>query len=126
MIQKHLQLIDLFAANGLSDGYNVQATMWSDSGEPNDRFMVFKQAGGTNISLSYEQYVEAIVISKQGFEELEKLDQDVANIVEFIAENEFIDPCLGRMMVIGGIPSPASTNDKRVIYRLLIGCLNGQ
>lgn len=125
MIQaKHLQMIDLFAENGLSDDYQVQATMWSDDGKPNSRFMVFKPASGGNVSLSHEQFVEVVVISKQGFAELDKLDADVMSIINFISDYEY-DDCIGRLMINGGMPTPTSTSDQRVVYRIMIVCLYG-
>ena len=62
MTGKFKLISDLFAANGLTDGYTVQNLSFFDSGDLSERFIVFRPAGGGNIDaiISSEHYVDVV------------------------------------------------------------------
>lgn len=123
----HYRVKDLLEGAGLTDGFTVQNLLWDDSGKITDRFIVVRPSGGSNIdpTLSSDYYVLVDVISAKGLAEYKKADETVQRIIEYVQQNP-VSPCVGKIDNLGGIPSPVTTTEKRLVYRLQFVCTYGE
>ena len=130
MTGKFKLISDLFAANGLTDGYTVQNLSFFDSGDLSERFIVFRPAGGGNIDaiISSEHYVDVVIVSagQQVSGEYERSFNDVSAIIAYVRDNPNVSACIGQMTNMGSIPAPTLTSDGRMVWMLQISCLYGQ
>lgn len=108
----------------LLKGAIVQYLRWRDVGQ-DKIYLVFRPSGGSNLSnsLANEYFVQVDFVAPCN--DLEQIDDLVHNVVDYIKENQF-DEKLGNVQVVGNIPSPISTVDDRLVYRLLISVQNGE
>lgn len=117
-MKMYKQLRDYLDSSGLLSGLFVQQLQWKDNGKDKS-YIVFRPNGGSNLraGLSNEHYVLVDLVSSS---EQTSLIDDLANdIVNYILDNP-IDDCLGLIRVMGNIPAPVTTDDGRLVYRLLI------
>lgn len=124
----HKRVRNLFADAGLSDGFKVQLLMWRDSGKSTDSFIVFRPNGGTQIDrdMGSEYYVLVDVISGADVSFYESTDTAVQRIIEYVQQNPISDSCVGQILNMGGIPSPVTTTEGRLVYRLQFRCVYGE
>lgn len=122
----HRRVRDYFVESGLTDGFTAQMLRWRDTGDLADQFMVFRPNGGTAIrnELGSEYYVLVDVIGAD--KEDEAADNTVQAIISHIQDNPMPNDCIGHIENVGGIPSPVSTTEGRLVYRLQFACLYGE
>ena len=124
----HRRVRSLLVDAGLADGYKVQMLTWSDTGKKADRFMVFRPSGGGNIdpTVSSEYYVVVDVVSAFISEaEATKLEADVQSIIDYVRMMPQPHDCIGYISNLGGIPSPVTTTEGRIVYRLQFATVFG-
>lgn len=114
----HTRVKNYLSDAGLTDGFQVQLLMWNDTGSLSDRFMVFRPNGGSAIrnQLGGEYYVLLDVIGAKGGNGA--VDERVQAIIDYVQQNPMTDACVGYLQNLGGIPSPVSTAEGRLVYRL--------
>lgn len=114
----HTRVKNYLSDAGLTDGFQVQLLMWNDTGSLSDRFMVFRPNGGSAIrnQLGGEYYVMLDVIGAKGGNGA--VDERVQAIIDYVQQNPMTDACVGYLQNLGGIPSPVSTAEGRLVYRL--------
>jgi hypothetical protein len=124
----HKRIRNLFSDAGLTDGFKVQLLMWRDSGKSTDSFIVFRPNGGTQIDRDRgsEYYVLVDVISGADVSFYESTDTAVQRIIEYVQQNPIADSCVGQILNMGGIPSPVTTTEGRLVYRLQFRCIYGE
>lgn len=117
---------DYFFDAGLTTGFKVQKFVWSDTGNLNDKFIVFRPNGGSNIrnDLSAEYLVLVDVIGAKNGNQA--ADDAVQAILSTVQDNPMPNDCIGHIENFGGIPSPVLTTEGRLVYRLQFACLYGE
>ncbi|WP_213873292.1 phage tail termination protein [Serratia marcescens] len=122
----HRRVRDYFVDAGLTSGFTVQMLRWRDTGKGEDKFIVFRPDGGSPVrsDLASEHLVLVDVIGAEG--EDEEVDNAVQAIISHIQNNPMPNDCIGHIENVGGIPSPVSTIEGRLVYRLQFACLYGE
>lgn len=122
----YMRLKDLFVAEGLTSGFKVQWRQWKDSGKDADQFIVYRPSGGTNIEYDRggEWYVMVDVVSSKS--NPDAADSAVNAIVEYISAQSGADDCVGALSLVGNVPAPISTEEGRLVTRLLVSCTYGE
>ncbi|HFI5595766.1 TPA: hypothetical protein ACGQSU_004774 [Raoultella planticola] len=122
----YMRLKDLFMAEGLTAGFKVQWRLWRDTGKDADQFIVFRPSGGTNIEYDRggDWYVMVDVVSSKT--NPDAADAAVNAIVEYISAQSGADDCVGALSLVGNVPAPISTEEGRLVTRLLISCTYGE
>uniref|UniRef100_UPI004032C8AF phage tail termination protein n=1 Tax=Raoultella ornithinolytica TaxID=54291 RepID=UPI004032C8AF len=113
-------------AEGLTVDFKVQWRQWKDSGKDADQFIVFRPSGGTNIEYDRggDWYVMVDVVSSKS--NPDAADAAVNAIVEYISAQSGADDCVGALSLVGNVPAPISTEEGRLVTRLLISCTYGE
>lgn len=122
----HRRVRDYFVESGLTAGFITQMLCWRDAGKGEDKFIVFHPNGGSPVrnDLASEYLVLVDVIGAIG--EDEEVDNAVQAIISHIQNNPMPNDCIGHIENVGGIPSPVSTTEGRLVYRLQFACLYGE
>ncbi|MBN5205400.1 hypothetical protein JY462_11290 [Serratia marcescens] len=122
----HRRVRDYFVDAGLTAGFTTQMLRWRDTGKGEDKFIVFRPNGGSPVrnDLASEYLVLVDVIGAIG--EDEAVDNAVQAIISHIQNNPMPNDCIGHIENVGGIPSPVSTTEGRLVYRLQFACLYGE
>ncbi|BDA55742.1 MULTISPECIES: phage tail termination protein [Klebsiella/Raoultella group] len=122
----YMRLKDLFMAEGLTAGFKVQWRIWRDTGKDADQFIVFRPSGGTNIEYDRggDWYVMVDVVSSKS--NPDAADSAVNAIVEYISAQSGADDCVGALSLVGNVPAPISTEEGRLVTRLLVSCTYGE
>ncbi|ENL1648129.1 TPA: hypothetical protein ACQJWR_002216 [Raoultella ornithinolytica] len=122
----YVRLKDLFVADGLTAGFKVQWRLWRDTGKDADQFIVFRPSGGTNIEYDRggDWYVMVDVVSSKS--NPDAADAAVDTIVEYISAQSGADDCVGALSLVGNVPAPISTEEGRLVTRLLVSCTYGE
>ncbi|WP_336195793.1 hypothetical protein [Raoultella ornithinolytica] len=122
----YMRLKDLFMAEGLTAGFKVQWRIWRDTGKDADQFIVFRPSGGTNIEYDRggDWYVMVDVVSSKS--DPDTADSAVNAIVEYISAQSGADDCVGALSLVGNVPAPISTEEGRLVTRLLVSCTYGE
>ncbi|HAT1600694.1 TPA: hypothetical protein I8Y43_002813 [Raoultella ornithinolytica] len=122
----YMRLKDLFVAEGLTAGFKVQWRIWRDTGKDADQFIVFRPSGGTNIEYDRggDWYVMVDVVSSKS--NPDAADAAVDTIVEYISAQSGADDCVGALSLVGNVPAPISTEEGRLVTRLLVSCTYGE
>lgn len=122
----YMRLKDLFMAEGLTAGFKVQWRLWRDTGKDADQFIVFRPSGGTNIEYDRggDWYVMVDVVSSKS--DPDAADSAVNAIVEYISAQSGADDCVGALSLVGNVPAPISTEEGRLVTRLLVSCTYGE
>lgn len=122
----YMRLKDLFMAEGLTAGFKVQWRLWRDTGKDADQFIVFRPSGGTNIEYDRggDWHVMVDVVSSKS--DPDSADSAVNAIVEYIGAQSGADDCVGALSLVGNVPAPISTEEGRLVTRLLVSCTYGE
>ncbi|MDS0888034.1 phage tail termination protein [Raoultella ornithinolytica] len=122
----YMRLRDLFVDEGLTSGFKVQWRQWRDTGKDADQFIVFRPSGGTNIEYDRggDWYVMVDVVSSKS--NPDAADAVVNAIVEYISAQSGADDCVGALSLVGNVPAPISTEEGRLVTRLLVSCTYGE
>ncbi|HHJ0460970.1 phage tail termination protein [Serratia marcescens] len=122
----HRRVRDYFVDAGLTSGFTTQMLRWRDTGKGEDKFIVFRPNGGSPVrnDLASEYLVLVDVIGAIG--EDEEVDNAVQAVISHIQNNPMPNDCIGHIENVGGIPSPVSTTEGRLVYRLQFACLYGE
>ncbi|MEF3108654.1 hypothetical protein QFI91_06050 [Raoultella sp. WB_B2P2-3] len=122
----YMRLKDLFVAEGLTVDFKVQWRQWKDSGKDADQFIVFRPSGGTNIEYDRggDWYVMVDVVSSKS--NPDAADAAVNAIVEYISAQSGADDCVGALSLVGNVPAAISTEEGRLVTRLLVSCTYGE
>lgn len=122
----HRRVRDYFVDAGLTTGFITQMLRWRDTGKDVDKFLVFRPSSGSAIrnDLGSEYLVMVDVVG--AINEDEDADNATQAIISHIQANPMPNDCIGHIENVGGIPSPVSTTEGRLVYRLQFACLYGE
>ncbi|EMO1105368.1 hypothetical protein WDB63_004388, partial [Yersinia enterocolitica] len=98
--------------------FTTQMLKWRDTGKLTEQFIVFRPNGGSSIrnDLGSEYYVLVDVIG--AVNEDEAADNAVQVIIAHVQANPNPNDCIGYIENLGSIPSPVTTTEGRLVYRL--------
>lgn len=122
-MKMYKQVNEYLNNSGLITDEIVQYLIWKDKG--NDKtYIVFRPNGGSSLSgtLGNEYHVLIDFIAPDN--DPERIDNLVSQVVDHINNNQF-DKCLGFIEVVGAIPTPLTTVDNRIVYRLQVAIKHG-
>lgn len=122
----HRRVRDYFVDAGLTTGFITQMLRWRDTGKDVDKFLVFRPNSGSAIrnDLGSEYLVMVDVVG--AINEDEEADNATQAIIGHIQANPMPNDCIGHIENVGGVPSPVSTTEGRLVYRLQFACLYGE
>lgn len=122
----HRRVRDYFVDAGLTTGFITQMLRWRDTGKDVDKFIVFRPNSGSAIrnDLGSEYLVMVDVVG--AINEDDEADNATQAIISHIQANPMPNDCIGHIENVGGIPSPVSTTEGRLVYRLQFACLYGE
>lgn len=118
---------DFLESAGLTAGYEVQWLIWQDSADKKARFIVVRPNGGSPIDrdMAADYYVMVDVITGASPGDYSRSENDVQAIIDYVQQNP-LNPCIGQITNMGGIPSPVLTTEGRMVWRLQFACLYGE
>lgn len=116
---------DLLEGAGLFSGFTIQRRFWDDTGKGSDRFIVIRPNGGSAVDrdMASDHYVMLDVISAVSGDYV-KAEAVTQAIIDWVQQNP-LNPCVGQISNMGGMPSPILTAEKRMVWRLQFSCLYG-
>jgi len=122
-MKMYQRIREYLAQSGIIDNAVIQYLIWKDKGK-DKTYIVFRPNGGSALSdvLGNEYHVLIDFIAPDN--DAESIDDLVTNIVDYIMKNQF-DECLGSIQVIGAVPTPITTEDSRIVYRLQVSIKHG-
>jgi len=123
-MKMYQRVAEYLKKTGLTNGFTVQYLRWRDTKTKNNKFIVFRPNGGsiirTNLGNEYYTLIDFI----GAVNDIETIDNDVSKVADYIKNNPYTDDT-GFIQIIGAIPAPVTTDDERLVYRLLVSCKFG-
>ena len=86
--------------------------------------IVFRPNGGSILKTDLGNEYYTLVDFIGSVNDIETIDNDVSIIADYIKNNPYTDDT-GLIQIAGAIPSPITTEDERLVYRLLVSCKFG-
>lgn len=110
--------------SGLLNNFEIQFLKWRETKNKSSKFIVFRPNGGSILKteLCNEYYTLVDLIG--AVNDIEAIDNDVTAITDYIKNNPYTDST-GLIQVVGAIPAPVTTDDDRLVYRILVSCKFG-
>lgn len=111
---------------GIYTGWQAQLQLWRDTDVANDRFIVLQTSGGTPLTpgLGADYYFSIFVIGRRGMPDIQECGDKANEIIEHI-KNNGVDKCLGHIQMQSPLGQPSLTEEKRVVYELLVRVVRG-
>ncbi|WP_392562492.1 hypothetical protein RHO12_03150 [Orbus sturtevantii] len=122
-MKMYKQLREYLAKSGSISNAVIQYLIWKDKGK-DKTYIVFRPNGGSILSSTLGNEYHVLVDFIAPDNDPESIDDLVTNIVDYIMKNQF-DECLGSIQVVGAIPTPITTEDSRIVYRLQVSIKHG-
>ena len=106
---------------GLYAGWTSQLEIWNDSDSSTDKFIVLQSNGSSPLSdeLASDRFFYIHVIGQRGQTDVREAREKAMEIVSYIKNNP-IDSCVNFIQMQSDIPRPALTEEKRVVYMLMV------
>ncbi|WP_392559787.1 phage tail termination protein [Orbus mooreae] len=123
MMKMYQKAREYVAKSGLLGGVIIQYLIWKDKGK-DKTYLVFRPSGGSSLSGSLGNEYHVLIDFIAPDNDPESIDDLVTNVAEYITQHQF-DDCLGFIQVLGAIPTPVTTEDGRIVYRLQISIKHG-
>lgn len=108
----------------LLNGFEVQYLKWRDTKKKGGKYIVFRPNGGSILKTELGNEYHTLVDLIGAINDIETIDNDVTAITDYIKSNPYTDGT-GLIQVVGAIPAPVSTDDDRLVYRILVSCKFG-
>lgn len=123
-MKMYQRVAEYLKKTGLTNGFTVQYLKWRDTKTKNNKFIVFRPNGGSIIQTSLGNEYYTLVDFIGAVNDIETIDNDVSTIVDYIKNNPYTDET-GLIQIVGAIPAPVTTEEDRLVYRLLVSCKFG-
>lgn len=108
----------------LLNGFEVQYLKWRDTKKKGGKYIVFRPNGGSILKTELGNEYYTLVDLIGAVNDIETIDNDVTAITDYIKNNPYTDST-GLIQVVGAIPAPVTTDDDRLVYRILVSCKFG-
>jgi len=108
----------------LLNNFEVQYLKWRETKKKGGKYIVFRPNGGSILKTELGNEYHTLVDLIGAINDIETIDNDVTAITDYIKSNPYTDST-GLIQVVGAIPAPVTTDDDRLVYRILISCKFG-
>ena len=123
-MKMYQRVAEYLKKTGLTSGFTIQYLKWRDTKTKNNKFIVFRPNGGSIIQTDLGNEYLTLVDFIGAVNDIETIDNDVSTIVDYIKNNPYTDET-GLIQIVGAIPAPVTTEEDRLVYRLLVSCKFG-
>ena len=123
-MKMYQRVAEYLKKTGLTNGFTVQYLKWRDTKTKNNKFIVFRPNGGSIIQTNLGNEYYTLIDFIGAVNDIETIDNDVSTIVDYIKNNPYTDET-GLIQIVGAIPAPVTTEEERLVYRLLVSCKFG-
>ena len=123
-MKMYQRVAEYLKKTGLTNGFIVQYLKWRDTKTKNNKFIVFRPNGGSILKTDLGNEYYTLVDFIGAVNDIETIDNDVSTIVDYIKNNPYTDET-GLIQIVGAIPAPVTTEEDRIVYRLLVSCKFG-
>lgn len=123
-MKMYQRVAEYLKKTGLTNGFTVQYLKWRDTKTKNNKFIVFRPNGGSIIQTNLGNEYYTLIDFIGAVNDIETIDNDVSTIVDYIKNNPYTDET-GLIQIVGAIPAPVTTEEDRLVYRLLVSCKFG-
>lgn len=123
-MKMYQRVAEYLKKTGLTNGFTVQYLKWRDTKTKNNKFIVFRPNGGSIIQTNLGNEYYTLIDFIGAVNDIETIDNDVSTIVDYIKNNPYTDDT-GLIQIVGAIPAPVTTEEDRLVYRLLVSCKFG-
>lgn len=122
MMPDMLERVDSYLEDaGLYNGWVRQLEMWNDSTDGAARVIVLQSSGGTQVrqGLGNDYYFSLYIVGQQGQYDIEAAKAKALEITSYIKDNP-LDSCLNYIQIQTPMQRPFLTEEKRVVYEILL------
>lgn len=123
-MKMYQRVAEYLKKTGLTNGFTVQYLKWRDTKTKNNKFIVFRPNGGSILKTDLGNEYFTLIDFIGAVNDIETIDNDVSTIVDYIKNNPYTDET-GLIQIVGAIPAPVTTEEERLVYRLLVSCKFG-
>lgn len=123
-MKMYQRVAEYLKKSGLTDGFTIQYLKWRDTKTKNNKFLVFRPNGGSILKTDLGNEYYTLIDFIGAVNDIETIDNDVSTIVDYIKNNPYTNDT-GLIQIVGAIPAPVTTDDERLVYRLLVSCKFG-
>ena len=123
-MKMYQRVAEYLKKSGLTDGFTIQYLKWRDTKTKNNKFLVFRPNGGSILKTDLGNEYFTLVDFIGAVNDIETIDNDVSMIADYIKNNSYTDET-GLIQIVGAIPAPVTTEEDRLVYRLLVSCKFG-
>ena len=123
-MKMYQRVAEYLKKTGLTNGFTVQYLKWRDTKAKNNKFIVFRPNGGSIIQTNLGNEYYTLIDFIGAVNDIETIDNDVSTIVDYIKNNPYTNDT-GLIQIVGAIPAPVTTEEDRLVYRLLVSCKFG-
>ena len=123
-MKMYQRVAEYLKKTGLTNGFIVQYLKWRDTKTKNNKFIVFRPNGGSILKTDLGNEYFTLIDFIGAVNDIETIDNDVSTIVDYIKNNPYTDET-GLIQIVGAIPAPVTTEEERLVYRLLVSCKFG-
>ena len=123
-MKMYQRVAEYLKKTGLTNGFIVQYLKWRDTKTKNNKFIVFRPNGGSILKTDLGNEYFTLIDFIGAVNDIETIDNDVSTIVDYIKNNPYTDET-GLIQIVGAIPAPVTTEEDRLVYRLLVSCKFG-
>lgn len=123
-MKMYQRVAEYLKKTGLTNGFIVQYLKWRDTKTKNNKFIVFRPNGGSILKTDLGNEYFTLIDFIGAVNDIETIDNDVSTIVDYIKNNPYTDET-GLIQIVGAIPAPVTTEEDRIVYRLLVSCKFG-
>lgn len=123
-MKMYQRVAEYLKKTGLTNGFTVQYLKWRDTKTKNNKFIVFRPNGGSILKTDLGNEYFTLIDFIGAVNDIETIDNDVSTIVDYIKNNPYTNET-GLIQIVGAIPAPVTTEEDRLVYRLLVSCKFG-
>lgn len=109
---------------GLLGDFEVQYLKWRDTKKKGGKYIVFRPNGGSILKTELGNEYHILVDLIGAINDVETIDNDASAITDYIKNNPYTDST-GLIQIVGAIPAPVTTEEDRLVYRILVSCKFG-
>ena len=123
-MKMYKRVAEYLKKSGLTNGFTIQYLKWRDTKTKNNKFLVFRPKCGSILKTDLGNEYFTLVDFIGAVNDIETIDNDVSIIADYIKNNSYTDDT-GLIQIVGAIPAPVTTEEDRLVYRLLVSCKFG-
>lgn len=123
-MKMYQRVAEYLKKSGLTNGFTIQYLKWRDTKTKNNKFLVFRPNGGSILKTDLGNEYFTLVDFIGAVNDIETIDNDVSTIVDYIKNNPYTNDT-GLIQIVGAIPAPVTTEEDRLVYRLIVSCKFG-